>query len=158
MLWTQKSPCTERTGVCNAERFGSHQSTHLQSGGVAASCWRSGEGYSPKPERLHNCFNDVFVVVIRHEIAALIQGLHTLWQGENQSRTAGASLGLDKKRNVVPMVSDPPGVTRSHVAVSLRNRERQRGIGGPEVAAACSGVHWRATADEDGHYCFAVAL
>src|SRR5581483_11245893 len=28
----------------------------------------------------------------------------------------------------------------------------------PWAAAACSGVEWRATADEDGHYCFAVAL
>jgi hypothetical protein len=30
--------------------------------------------------------------------------------------------------------------------------------GEPKVATACFGVHWRATADEDGHYCFAVAL
>jgi hypothetical protein len=26
------------------------------------------------------------------------------------------------------------------------------------VAMSCSGVEWRAAADEDGHYCFAVAL
>jgi hypothetical protein len=27
-----------------------------------------------------------------------------------------------------------------------------------EVVVACSVVKWRTTADEDGHYCFAVAL
>ena len=30
--------------------------------------------------------------------------------------------------------------------------------GRPRVAAACSGADWRATADEGGHYYFAVAL
>src|SRR5260370_39720549 len=59
--------------------------TNRRTGDLAASCWWSGEGYSPKPERLHNCFDHVFVVVIRHEIAALIQGLHSLWQGEDVS-------------------------------------------------------------------------
>ncbi len=95
----KKSLRTERAGVCSAEKFGSHQSTHRRSGGVAASCWWSGEGYSPKPERLHNCFDHVFVVVIRHEIAALIQGLHSLWQGEDVSHVvANASF-----QKIIPM-------------------------------------------------------
>jgi len=36
--------------------------------------------------------------------------------------------------------------------------ERWRGIGEPKVAIARFSVHWRAAADENGHYCFAVAL
>jgi hypothetical protein len=28
----------------------------------------------------------------------------------------------------------------------------------PDAAAQCSGVEWHATVDEDGQYCFAVAL
>src|SRR6266478_2087924 len=36
--------------------------------------------------------------------------------------------------------------------------QRQRSNDCPEVATACRGVDWRAMADEDGHYSFAVAL
>src|SRR6266849_769959 len=61
--------------------------------------WRSGEGDSSKPERLHNFFKHPFVVVIGNEIAALIQGLHSLWQGEDVSQVvANASF-----QKIIPM-------------------------------------------------------
>ena len=50
------------------------------------------------------------------------------------------------------------GETTAEAALLPESGERQRRNTLPEVRVTCSGVKWRATADEDGHYFFAVAL
>jgi hypothetical protein len=51
------------------------------------------------------------------------------------------------------------GAVRGLLPIAAReSSERWRRIGEPKVATARSSVQWRATIDEDGPYCFAVAL
>jgi hypothetical protein len=69
---------------------------------------------------------------------------------ENSGRPSCSSL-QDRASRLSSTFADPASATPAAVSA------QRRAVGCPAVMLACSGVNWRATAD-DGHYCLAVAL
>jgi hypothetical protein len=80
-------------------------------------------------------------------------------RNDRDTRTACRRRAPDAEYVADPANPVRPASTMNTVSRTLRQgEEQQRGHGLIEVTAACPGVEWRATADENGHYCFAVAL
>jgi hypothetical protein len=84
----------------------------------------------------------------------------TLQTGSRPSKHKGPVDSQGCGNEVTPSLTDMRGHYAAPRAAVLRRRDWRLSIGQESAAAGVRSFvrEWRATADEDGHYCFAVAL